>query len=202
MESFRSLFLFESTPVEFTIRVRVMLSRTFCACSCFFALRVCSGMRTVFLQLVPESSILVQQVSAGSSSALEAFHFDGWSRTSIHYSYASGCQEKFWAEVKLCWRLYCRIVLKKSLTAGGASVASLERRPPAAWSCGMEGGEERKQCHAERSLWEAEPHKGVSEPAVGTWCLFARVEHGLPLRQHSLPLKSEQSHMLRTELST
>ena len=107
-----------------------MLSRTFFACSCFFALRVCSGMRTVFLQLVPESSILVRQVSAGSSSALEAFHFDGWSRTSIHYSYASGCQEKFWAEVKLCWRLCCRIVLKKSLTAGGASVASLERRPP------------------------------------------------------------------------
>ena len=95
MESFRSLFPFESTPVEFTIRVRVMLSRTFFACSCFFALRVCSGMRTVFLQLVPESSILVRQVSAGSSSALEAFHFDGWSRTSIHYSYASGCQEKF-----------------------------------------------------------------------------------------------------------
>ncbi len=35
--------------------------------------------------------------------------------------------------------LCCRIVLKNTLTAGGASVASLERRVPAAWSCGMEG---------------------------------------------------------------
>lgn len=40
--------------------------------------------------------------------------------------------------------LCCRIVLKNTLTAGGASVASLERRVPAAWSCGMEGDEERK----------------------------------------------------------
>ena len=30
-------------------------------------------------------------------------------------------------------RLCCRIVLKITLTAGGASVASLERRPSAAW---------------------------------------------------------------------
>ena len=35
--------------------------------------------------------------------------------------------------------LCCRIVLKNTLTAGGAGVASLERRVPAAWSCGMEG---------------------------------------------------------------
>ena len=40
--------------------------------------------------------------------------------------------------------LCCRIVLKNTLTAGGAGAASLERRVPAAWSCGMEGDEERK----------------------------------------------------------
>ncbi|PWL65878.1 MAG: hypothetical protein DBY37_00005, partial [Desulfovibrionaceae bacterium] len=58
-----------------------------------------------------------------------------------------------------------------TLTAGGASVASLERRVPAAWSCGMEGDEERKQCFAERSPCAAVPHKGASEPAVDTCCL-------------------------------
>ena len=67
--------------------------------------------------------------------------------------------------------LCCRIVLKNTLTAGGASVASLERRVPAAWSCGMEGDEERKQCFAERSPCAAVPHKGASEPAVDTCCL-------------------------------
>ena len=33
------------------------------------------------------------------------------------------------------------------------------------------GGEERKQCFAERSLCAALPHKGSSEPAVDTCCL-------------------------------
>ena len=33
----------------------------------------------------------------------------------------------------------------------------------------------RKKGFAERSLWAAQPHKGVSEPAVDTWCLISAV---------------------------
>ncbi len=39
----------------------------------------------------------------------------------------------------------------------------------------MEGGEERKKRFAERSLWAAQPHEGVSEPAVDTCCLISAV---------------------------
>ena len=36
----------------------------------------------------------------------------------------------------------------------------------------MEGGEERKQGLAERSLRAAKPHEGADEPAVDTCCLW------------------------------
>ncbi len=66
----------------------------------------------------------------------------------------------------------CRIVLNITLTAGGTPrQRRMERRPPAAWQCGMEGGEERKKRFAERSLRAALPHEGASEPAMGTCCL-------------------------------
>ena len=68
--------------------------------------------------------------------------------------------------------LCCRIVLKTTLTAGGTPrQRRMERRPPAAWQCGMEGGEERKKRFAERSLRAALPHEGASEPAADTCCL-------------------------------
>ena len=66
----------------------------------------------------------------------------------------------------------CRIVLNITLTAGDTPrQRRMERRPPAAWQCGMEGGEERKKRFAERSLRAALPHEGASEPAVDTCCL-------------------------------
>ena len=66
----------------------------------------------------------------------------------------------------------CRIVLNITLTAGGTPrQRRMERRPPAAWQCGMEGGEERKKRFAERSLRAALPHEGASGPAVDTCCL-------------------------------
>ena len=46
---------------------------------------------------------------------------------------------------------------------------------PPAESRHLGGGEERKKGFAERSLWAAQPHKGVSEPAVDTWCLISAV---------------------------
>ena len=68
--------------------------------------------------------------------------------------------------------LCSRIVLKTTLTAGGTPrQRRMERRPPAAWQCGMEGGEERKKRFAERSLRAALPHEGSSGPAVDTCCL-------------------------------
>ena len=68
--------------------------------------------------------------------------------------------------------LCSRIVLKTTLTAGGTPrQRRMERRPPAAWQCGMEGGEERKKRFAERSLRAALPHEGASGPAVDTCCL-------------------------------
>ena len=58
---------------------------------------------------------------------------------------------------------------------GGARLTGIESRdeaPPAAWSCGMEGGgEERKPCLAERSLRAAKQDEGASEPDVDTCCL-------------------------------
>ena len=72
--------------------------------------------------------------------------------------------------------LCSRIVLKTTLTAGGTPrQRRMERRPPAAWQCGMEGGEERKKRFAERSLRAALPHEGASEPAVDTCCLCGNV---------------------------
>ena len=75
-------------------------------------------------------------------------------------------------------------MLNISLTAGGASVASLEAKPKAARGVpvsrvfeltGIESGdEERKKGFAERSLWAAKPHEGVSELAVDT-CLISAV---------------------------
>ena len=68
--------------------------------------------------------------------------------------------------------LCSRIVLKTTLTAGGTPrQRRMERRPPAAWQCGMEGGEERKKRFAERSLRAALPHEGASGLAVDTCCL-------------------------------
>ncbi len=62
----------------------------------------------------------------------------------------------------------------------------MERRPPAAWQCGMEGGEERKKRFAERSRAK----RSFTKAQAGrpwTHAAFARVEHGRPLRQRMLP---------------
>ena len=113
--------------------------------------------------------------------------------------------------------LCCRIVLKNTLTAGGAGVASLERRVPAAWSCGMEGA--RSGSNVSRSKGEgaapsggagalrmeavkiAQLHEGADDPNVETCRRHAascRGEYGLSLRQHALPPVPQRKCALRT----
>ena len=88
--------------------------------------------------------------------------------------------------------LCSRIVLKTTLTAGGTPrQRRMERRPPAAWQCGMEGGEERKKRFAERSLRAALPHEGASGLAVDTCCLCGN-ERCRPCR--SKGTRHAQSH--------
>ena len=99
--------------------------------------------------------------------------------------------------------LCSRIVLKTTLTAGGTPrQRRMERRPPAAWQCGMEGGR-----GAEEKVRGAEPSGGFAarrrkRAGRGYMLPFARVEHGLPLRQRSLPPMPEQRNTSRTEPST
>ena len=97
----------------------------------------------------------------------------------------------------------CRIVLNITLTAGGTPrQRRMERRPPAAWQCGMEGGR-----GAEEKVRGAEPSGGFAarrrkRAGRGYMLPFARVEHGLPLRQRTLPPMPEQRNTSRTKPST
>ena len=96
---------------------------------------------------------------------------------------------------------HCRIVLNISLTAGGTRVSAYGATPPPRRMIMRHGGgadqtaapqgpcplpsrarrtgiesrdEERKKGFAQRSLWAAKPHEGVSELAVDT-CLISAV---------------------------
>ena len=51
-------------------------------------------------------------------------------------------------------------------------IESRDDAPPPHGNAASLGGEERKQCFAERSLCAAKPHKGVSEPSVDTCCFL------------------------------
>ena len=95
--------------------------------------------------------------------------------------------------------LCSRIVLKTTLTAGGTPrQRRMERRPPAAWQCGMEGGEERKKRFAERSLRTALPHEGASGPAVDTCCLCGN-ERCRPCRSKGTRHAQSHQHNSATE---
>ena len=65
--------------------------------------------------------------------------------------------------------------LHAALAAGGASVASYGATTPRRMVMRHGGGRGAVKCHAERSLWAAEPHEGASEPAVDTCCLISAV---------------------------
>ena len=92
------------------------------------------------------------------------------------------------------------------MTAGGASVASLEAKPKAARGVpvsrvfeltGIESGdEERKKGFAERSLWAAQPHEGASKPVVNT-CLCQSFRKPVrPFARHVLNIRRGRKNSL------